>query len=418
MGERVRAVDFWRGALQIVILVDHMPGSFLNRATPMNFGFSDALEAFVFLSGISAGLAYLKMESRFGRVAVAYACARRALKIYRVHVAVTLGVFLLFAVAHRTSAVYAFAKLVDLGRDFGAPGRWLAFFALQYQPYPFNVLPLYVVLMLWSPIAVVLAARDPRLAVAASFAIYLVARMVSQLMPEYLPQLNGVYFNPFAWQLLFTIGISCTAAFRDRVHQAAVWLLAFSASMVLAAAVVETNAFGIAPGLRDATFAYLDVDKANLGFARLVHFLALAYLVAAASNRAGLVARFVGGVPGQTLQALGRNSLAVFAVGLVLAAVGSTAIDAAAIETSGAPLYGIRMACVLTSITLLVVFGLWIDRNASSLKAANSLRIHKRRFDFEVTAPPSARRIRRSSNPETNPETTPTLFPPPPRRDP
>jgi len=404
MGERIRAIDFWRGALQIVILVDHMPGSFLNRATPMNFGFSDALEAFVFLSGVSTGLAYLAMESRFGKAAVAYACARRALKIYGVHVALTLGVFVLFAVAYRTTGVHAFAKLVDLGRDFGTPDRWLAFFALQYQPYLFCVLPLYVALMLWTPIAVVLAARDPRLAVTASFAIYLAAPMVSHLMPEYLPQLNGVYFNPFAWQLLFTIGISCTAAFRHGVHRPSVGLLAFSASMVLAAAVVKTNAFGIAPGLRDATFAHPDVYKANLGFARLVHFLALAYLVAAASDRVGLVARFVGGVPGQTLQALGRNSLAVFAAGLVLAAVGRTAIEAASVEISGAPLLGIRMACVLTSITLLVVLGLWIDRNASSLKAAISLRIHKRGFDFEVTAAPSARVIRRSAE-------IPTVFP-------
>ena len=140
-----------------------------------------------------------------------------------------------------------------------------------------------------------------------------------------------------------------------------------------AAAVVKTDAFRIAPGLGDATFAHLDVYKTNLGFARLVHFLALAYLVAAASNRVGLVARFVRGVPGQTLQALGRNSLAVFAAGIVLSEVGHATIETAAIETSGAPLYGIRMACVLTSITLLVVFGLWIDRNASSRKAANSL---------------------------------------------
>ncbi len=366
MGERIRAIDFWRGALQIVILVDHMPGSFLNRVTPMNFGFSDALEAFVFLSGISTGFAYLTMESRFGKVAVAYACARRALKIYAVHVAVTLGLFVLFAVAYRTSGVHAF-KAVDLGYDFGTPDRW-------YQPYLFGVLPLYVVLMLWAPIAVVLAARDPRLAVTASLAIYLAARMVS--MPD------DPHFNPFAWQLLFTIGISCTAAFRHGVHRLSVGLIAFSASMVLAAAVVETNAFGIAPGLRDAIFAHLDVSKHNLGFARLAHFLALAYLVAAASNRVGLVARFVGGLPGQTLQALGRNSLPVFAAGLVLDALGRTAIDAAAIETAGAPLYGIRMACVLTSIALLVVFGLWIDRNT---KVADSLRNHKLAASLRTT---------------------------------
>jgi hypothetical protein len=386
MGERIRAIDFWRGALQIVILVDHIPGSFLNRVTPMNFGFSDAVEAFVFLSGISAGLAYLTMESRLGKIAVAYACARRALKIYGVHVAVTLGVLVLLAVAYPTG----FALLM---RDFGTPD-WLAFFTLQYQPYLFCVLPLYVVLMLWTPIAVVLAARDPRLAVTVSFAIYLAARMVSHPMPDN-PPFHPWYFNPFAWQLLFTIGISCTAAFRHGLHRPSVGLLAFSASMVLAAAVVKTNAFGIAPGLGDATFAHLDVDKNNLGFARLVHFLALAYLIAAAFNRVGLVARFVGGVPGQTLQVLGRNSLAVFAAGLVLSTFGDFTIRAAAIETSGAPLYGIRVACVLTSITFLVVFGLWIDRNASSRKAANALRIRKRRFDFEVTAPPSARVIRR-----------------------
>lgn len=373
MGERIRAIDFWRGALQIVILVDHMPGSFLNRATPMNFGFSDGLEAFVFLSGVSTGLAYLTMESRFGKVAVAYACARRALKIYGVHVALTLGVVVLFAVAYQTSGVNAF-KFVDLARDFGTPDRWLAFLALQYQPYMFCILPLYVVLMLWAPIGVLLAARDPRVAITASFAIYLAARMVNHHVP-YSPPLS-----PFAWQFLFTIGISCAAAFRHRVHRPSVGLLAFSASMVLAAAVVKTNAFGIAPGLSDATFAHLDASKTNLGFTRLVHFLALAYLVTAASSRIGLVARFIGGVPGETLQALGRNSLAVFAAGLVLAAVGRAAIDTAALETSGAPLYGIRMACVLTSITLLVVFGLWVDRNGPSLKVANSLRIHKLRI--------------------------------------
>ena len=236
--------------------------------------------------------------------------------------------------------------------------------------------------MLWTPIAVVLAARDPWLAVAASFAIYLSARMVSHPMPD------NPTFNPFAWQLLFTIGISCTTAFPHGLPRPSVVLLAFSASMVLAAAVVKTNAFRIAPSLGDATFAHLDVSKTNLGFARLVHFLALAYLVAAASSRTGLVARFVRKVPGQTLQALGRNSLAVFAAGIVLSSVGRAIIETAAIETSGAPLYGIRMACVLTSVTLLVVFGFWIDRNASSRKVANWLQIYRRGFDFEVTAAP------------------------------
>jgi len=254
IGERIRAIDFWRGALQIVILVDHMPGSFLNRVTPMNFGFSDAFEAFVFLSSISAGLAYLKLENRLGKAAVAYACARRALKIYGVHIALTLSVFALFGIIYRSSGVHTFAKLES---SFGTLERWLAFFALQYQPYYFTILPLYVWLVLLAPITVVLAARDPRLTLAASFAIYLAA-------PEYLPQREQGY-DPFAWQLVFTTGVCCTATFRHGLHRRSVGFLALSGSVILVAAVVKTNAFGIAPGLRDATFTHIDVYKTDLG---------------------------------------------------------------------------------------------------------------------------------------------------------
>ncbi len=56
---RVRDIDFWRGAVLIVILVDHIPGNPLEHLTPRNFGLSDSAEAFVFLSGLSVGLIYL-----------------------------------------------------------------------------------------------------------------------------------------------------------------------------------------------------------------------------------------------------------------------------------------------------------------------------------------------------------------------
>ncbi len=56
---RVHDIDFWRGAVLIVILVDHIPGNPLEHFTPRNFGLSDSAEAFVFLSGLSVGLIYL-----------------------------------------------------------------------------------------------------------------------------------------------------------------------------------------------------------------------------------------------------------------------------------------------------------------------------------------------------------------------
>jgi hypothetical protein len=57
-GRRVGAIDFWRGVILIVILVDHISGNLLDRVTPRNFGLSDSAEAFVFLSGLSVGLVY------------------------------------------------------------------------------------------------------------------------------------------------------------------------------------------------------------------------------------------------------------------------------------------------------------------------------------------------------------------------
>ena len=56
MGERIRAIDFWRGALQIVILVDHMSGSFLNRAISKELWFFGCVGGFRLSFG------------RFGRV--------------------------------------------------------------------------------------------------------------------------------------------------------------------------------------------------------------------------------------------------------------------------------------------------------------------------------------------------------------
>ena len=56
------------------------------------------------------------------------------------------------------------------------------------------------------------------------------------------------------------------------------WL---SVATVAAAALIVTGEGGLAPGLREAATAHLDVAKQDLGLARLVDFIALAYLVAA-----------------------------------------------------------------------------------------------------------------------------------------
>src|SRR5215471_10904268 len=56
--KRVDAIDFWRGFALLTIFIDHAPDNAFQNVTIRNFGFSDAAELFVFLSGVSVALAY------------------------------------------------------------------------------------------------------------------------------------------------------------------------------------------------------------------------------------------------------------------------------------------------------------------------------------------------------------------------
>ena len=49
--KRIDGVDFWRGFGLLTIFIDHVPENVFQHVTQQNFGFSDAAELFVFLSG-------------------------------------------------------------------------------------------------------------------------------------------------------------------------------------------------------------------------------------------------------------------------------------------------------------------------------------------------------------------------------
>ena len=127
---RVHDIDFWRGAVLIVILVDHIPGKPLEHLTSRNFGLSDSAEAFVFLSGLSVGLIYLPRAHKYGFAAAACACLKRALKIYGVHIALTLAALVVFAAAYWLSGVTDLIEAHGRSFVFGSPADGLLGLAL------------------------------------------------------------------------------------------------------------------------------------------------------------------------------------------------------------------------------------------------------------------------------------------------
>jgi hypothetical protein len=322
---RIPEIDFWRGCALIVILIDHVPQNGLDLLTPRNFGFSDAAEAFIFLSGVSVSIAYGPTLQKAGFGGLVRRCATRAAKLYLVQI---------LMVACSIAIPLAAAKIV--GNQHVALTQQLSWFinspvssligaaTLAYQPNFSDVLALYVVLMLWAPVVIFLASRSSALALVATLAVYAAGR--GRLGGDLE---GGWYFNPFTWQLLFGIGIICAMRWRNGLPRPQGRLIVLALAIILgAAAILSIRAIG----LNASVLAHLDLDKPDLGVMRLAHFLALAYVmssVAIVAPWATHMRRVAGSRIGQSLQGMGRNSLLFFALGSVASAGGRSLMFAA-----------------------------------------------------------------------------------------
>ena len=347
---RIGGIDFWRGLVLLAILVDHIPGNLLENWTPRNFGLSDSAEAFVFLSGLSVGIAYFPKFGEAGLAPVAKGCARRAFKLYQVHLAITLLGLLIFAAGYALGGVEELIQAHGRAFVFQQPASGaLGLALLSHQIGYFNILPLYVALMLWSPMALWMASRRPALALLTSVCVYAASRVLGLHLPNW-PEPGGWFFNPFAWQLIFTLGVVAAVAWRERPPARSPILLALSAAVLIGGAVVVTDGAHVWPGLRDLAFLHLDLGKQDLGLVRLAHFFALAYVVATAPRLGAIV----DSAPGRALQRLGRHSLAIFAAGSLLSAVGQAGLATAGRLTSVDVQTGLGIAYTLASVAVLV----------------------------------------------------------------
>ena len=355
--KRVGDIDFWRGAVLIAILVDHIPGNLLESITPRNFGLSDSSEAFVFISGVSVGMIYAPRAATRGLRAVARGCFERALKLYGVHLVLTLSALVIFAIAFWMSGVEDLIEAHGRSYVFEQPASGFAGLAvLTHQLGYFNILPLYIVLMLWAPLALGLAMRDVRLALIVSAGVYAASRAFG-LRPPNWPEPGAWFFNPFAWQLIFTIGLVSAIVWRRGPPRAATGLVFLSVVVLALAALVATDGAGVAPGLRDSAASRLDLAKQDLGLARLAHFAALAYLIAVAPQ----LKRVVDSVVGQSVQQLGRNGLTIFGAGCVITALGQAALAATHPYSSAGIEQLVGFAYTLAGVAALFALARWIE---------------------------------------------------------
>jgi hypothetical protein len=315
-------IDACRGIALWWIFLDHVPNNIGSWLTLRNYGFSDAAEVFMFVSGVTCALAYGKARCCEGWTGVISRTLRRSWDIYVAFLLLTLACAILVHLAGG-------GRLADESNMrilFDYPGATLAHAAiLQYRPVNTDVLPIFVLLhLLFAPLLWLLL-RVPNVTLGASLALYALVHVFGWTVPAW-P--NGHWaFNPLAWQLLVVLGawwmiedkkVRPWVTSRTALVLAVLYLL-FSLVIALSWRIKPLEAL-IPEALANLLYP---LDKSNLDPLRLLHFLAIAVLAAwfVPRNWPWLTTPVMRGAI-----RCGQNSLPIYCLGVLLALASHTTL--------------------------------------------------------------------------------------------
>jgi hypothetical protein len=281
--ERDLRLDLFRGIALWLIFLDHIPSNAVSWITIRNYGFSDATEIFVFISGYTAAFVYGRAMREHGFIVAGARLLKRSWQIYVAHVflfAIYLAEISYVATSFdnplysEEMGVLDFLKHPDV--------TILQALLLKFKPVNMDVLPLYIVLLAGFAPILWLLLRAPSLALVLSAIVYALTWMFDWNIAAY-PQGTWV-FDPFAWQLLFVFGAWCALGGTQRLAR---WIN--SPTVIWLAAGYLLFAFGIAmswyfPRLgafvpKFVSDAIYPIDKTKLDVLRIAHFLSLAVIV-------------------------------------------------------------------------------------------------------------------------------------------
>lgn len=276
-------LDALRGLFLVWMTVTHLP-THLSEYVNQPFGFVTSAEGFVFLSALLVARLYIRqaMEDQAG---LRLKLWRRALKIYRYHLLLLALAFTVAAGLAVTTHRVALMNLLDfyLAHPFVAI---LGSVLLIYCPPLLDILPLYILFLLATPLLLSAAIRwGWRFVLACSLAVWMMAQfglrsMVFSLVVRVthlpIPLQEAGAFNLFAWQWIWVAGLWLGA----RSAEGATPLDRVPGKFTAACAVVSLFFLGVrhgwlGPHLSTQTLAVY-LDKWNIGPLRMVNLAALA----------------------------------------------------------------------------------------------------------------------------------------------
>jgi len=303
---RISSLDMLRGLMLVIITLNHLGGP-IKRFTFQPLGFVSAAEGFIYLSGYVYGLVYTRTYINLDYSRLWRKSLKRSSVIYFYHIIVLLAV-----IAIMLLNISDFQELRNFSeRPVKSMSLFLVFLV---QPQYMDILPLYVIFILFGPIVIKAFSNNKAVIV---FIISLILWFLGQ---DKLFQYNEFdlikyglepgNFNIISWQLLFIAGIyfgylRTTASMVIPIDKRTIGI------SLLALIIFISARYSSEQTMFYSIFSHFS-ERSSLGIFRLMNFSIIAYLIYVLSQKQEWLFH------SKWLSLLGRNSLQVFAFSVFL----------------------------------------------------------------------------------------------------
>jgi hypothetical protein len=318
-------LDAMRGVMLVWIALTHLPtaaSSWVNQP----FGFVGAAEGFIFLSALFTGRIYFRIAEHDGYSAMTRKLWIRTLRLYGYHVLLLAFAFLVAVPIASHGDRPGLHNLLDFYFIAGAKQAITEAALLIYRPPLLDILPMYIIFLLFTSIAIPLARKigwKPILWT--SFAFWMLAQFgfraaehtfMMRYIPTRIPINEMGSFDLWAWQFLWFVGVWLGVRWAEENLPVEKWARWAAIPAVVIAVFCFIVRRKLVYGLELGAFEFL-FDKWHLGPMRVLDFAAVAALLILSQPVTKIAAI-------RPLVLLGQSSLQVFCVHLLFCFAGLT----------------------------------------------------------------------------------------------
>jgi hypothetical protein len=329
MGRRLE-LDAARGVMLVWMMCTHLP-TVLTPYVNQPFGFVSASEGFIFLSALFTGRIYFRLAERSGYGAMRRKLLLRTLRLYGYHALLLAFTFLVAVPIAARSNRPGLHNLLNFYFAVRPMHAITEAALLIYRPPLLDILPMYIIFLLMTPIALIVSQRigwKPILS--ASVTVWFLAQLglaqalynLAYLLGVRIPISELGSFDLWAWQLLWMLGLWCGVRWAKGDWAVESWAHRITIPAALIVLGLLALRYAVWAGMPLGAFDVL-FNKWHFGAVRIIDFACVAAVLIRFQSMVKPLALF------RPLIMLGQSSLQVFCVHLLFCFAGLTLLGSA-----------------------------------------------------------------------------------------